>query len=115
MSEPKKYSSARALELLSCCLAAALVVWYVFGSAFAEPALADEPLQVVEALCFDSLLGTFHPDNSPGSDKEATDAPFRYRVQLFSCSSAEVSLGSASHRLRLVRLTPPTGPPHLPC
>lgn len=115
MSEPKKYSSARVLELLSCCLAAALVVYCVFGSAFAEPVLADEPLQVVEALCFDSLLGTFHPDTSPGSDTEVADAPFRDRVQLFSCSNVEVSLGRASHRLRLVRLTPPTGPPHLPC
>lgn len=112
MAEEKRSSSTRALEWFSWGLAAALIVWCIFGSRFAEPVLADEPLQVVEALCFDSFLGTPHPDTSPWSNAEAAYAPFRDRVQPFSCACVESSLGRASFRLKLVRLTPPTGPPH---
>jgi len=112
MAKAKNGSSAPAVELFSWWLTAALIAYCIFGSGFAEPVLADEPLQVVEALRFDSLLDTPHPDTSPLANQAATDAPFRDRVQPFSFADVEISLGRASFRLKRIRLTPPTGPPH---
>lgn len=112
MPEAKKSSLALALALFGWFIASGLFVWVFSSSRFAEASLADEPLQVVDRLDADDLQQPPPHHRSFDQDVETGDTLSRDHLRPPACNAVENPTGRALFRLKILRLTPPTGPPH---
>jgi hypothetical protein len=111
MPEAKKSSLALALALFGWVIAAGVVVYAFSSYRFAEAFLADEPLQVIDRLDADDLQHPPPPHRSFDQDIETRDTLSRDHVRPPARTEVENPTGRALFRLKILRLTPPTGPP----
>ena len=112
MLKDRKSSLALPLALFGWFIAVGLFVWVFSSHPFAEAFSADEPLQVVDNPDADDLQHppTHHMSFDQGI--ETGDNLSRDHVRPpFACNEVENPMGRALFRLKILPLTPPTGPP----